>query len=104
MKYIIYLNHFHLFIIYTDFFDNYEDKEILILDKVYKLNIIFKFNYFARIKEIIFDFDIDIKNKVLQICNKIKEIEKINIKLKEINKEIEEQKIKLKNNDEILNE
>ena len=92
--------------IYTDFFENFdklENKEILIYENDYKLNVKFKFNYLRKIKEIIFDFDINIKNKVLQICNKIKEIEKINIKLKEINKEIEEQKIKLKNNDKILN-
>ena len=93
--------------IYTDFFENFdklENKEIFIYENDYKLNVKFKFNYLRKIKEIIFDFDINIKNKVLQICNKIKEIEKINIKLKEINKEIEEQKIKLKNNDKILNE
>ena len=93
--------------IYTDFFENFdklENKEILIFENDYKLNVKFKFSYLRKIKEIIFDFDINIKNKVLQIYNKIKEIEKINIKLKEINKEIEEQKIKLKNNDKILNE
>ena len=81
--------------IYTNFFDKLENKEILILENEYKLILKFKFNYIREIKEIIFDFDINIKNRVLKISNKIKEIEKINIKLKEINKEIEEQKIKL---------
>ena len=37
--------------IFTNFFDKIENKEILILEDYYKLNVKFKFNYLREIKE-----------------------------------------------------
>ena len=81
--------------IYTNFFedfDNIEKKEIIIEENEFKLNIIFKFKDLGKIKEIKFNFDINIKSKVLQLCNRMKEIENENNKLNEKIKEINFQK------------
>ena len=93
--------------IYTDFFENFNKKEIIIIENEYKLKVKYKFEYLEKTKEIIFDFDnynINLNNIVIKLCDKIKEIEQINLNIKKLNKELEGQKIKLNDNENKIND
>ena len=92
--------------LYNNVFENY-NKEIIILENEYKINLIFKFVFFNNIKEIIFNFDesnLNMRNSFFKLFNKIKEISKINENLGEkiennrneieqLKKKLEEEKI-----------
>ena len=111
--------------IYTGFFQNIKNNQIKILENEYKINLVFKFEYyFGKTKEIKFNFNdsnLNIKNSFFNLYDKIQqkkernkeleeELNKINTKLniKQINVENYERRIndkikELKNNKKEIN-
>ena len=79
--------------IYTVFFKNFNKKELNILENEKNLNLIIKFDYLGNMKNIKFNFDVynlNMETTILKLCDKLKEMDKFNINIKETNKEIEE--------------
>lgn len=79
--------------IYTEFFQNFNQKEIIIFDNENKLNLNIKFEYLGKTKKIKFNFDmynINFEKTLFKLCDKIKEIDKLNTNLEEKNKELQE--------------
>ena len=85
--------------IYIDFFQNYNKKEINVLENENKLNLIIKFEHLSKMKKVKFNFDvynINMEKTIFKLCDKMKEIDKFNINIKE---KINEQQNIIENND-----
>ena len=85
--------------IYIDFFQNYNKKEINVLENENKLNLIIKFEHLSKMKKIKFNFDVynlNMEKTIFKLCDKMKEIDKFNINIKE---KITEQQNIIENND-----
>ena len=82
--------------IYEDFFKNYQKKEIIVLENEYKINIIFKFEILNKTKEIKFifdDYNLNVEKIVLKLCHKINEMDKLNLKIRNLEENLEKYKL-----------
>ena len=98
--------------IYTEFFQIIKNKQITVLENEYKINLIFKFEfYFGKIKEIKFNFNdyiINIKNSFLNLYDKIQEKKERNKEIEEelnkINTKLNIKQINIENNERRIND
>jgi len=80
--------------IFEEFFKGFKDKEIIISKKDDKMNLKFKFKNIGKIQIIEFvinNYKLNNTKIIIKLCNKMIEIEKLNIELSNINNELKGQ-------------
>jgi len=80
--------------IFEEFFKGFKDKEIIICKKDDKINLKFKFKNIGKIQIIEFvinNYKLNNTKIIIKLCNKMIEIEKLNIELSNINNELKGQ-------------
>ena len=80
--------------VFEEFFKGFKDKEIIISKKDDKINLKFKFKNIGKIQIIEFvinNYKLNNTKIIIKLCNKMIEIEKLNIELSNINNELKGQ-------------